>query len=268
MYKNGEIYFVIVFGVVLGLLLVGFIITMFFLYQRSRHRQEKEMEMLKQNFEQEILKSQLEIQENTFKTISQELHDNIGQMLSVVKLTLAAVPLETDHPSYNLFEHSKTVLGKAIADLSDITKGLHTDRIHDVGLADSVQFELSGIKKAGLVDVGFSITGAEFPLSKQQTIFVFRIFQEILNNALKHSGATKITVDLIYEGNTFALVMEDNGKGFDVAQKRMSSSSSKGVGLKSLFNRAYLIGATLDFDSKIGKGTRVEIKLASEGNQL
>ena len=91
--------------------------------------------------------SQLEIQENTFKTISQELHDNIGQMLSVVKLSLSALPLEKEHKAHQLVQHSQEVLNKAIVDLSDLTKSLHTDRITDLGLADCIRFELNSTEK-------------------------------------------------------------------------------------------------------------------------
>ncbi|MFM9909487.1 MAG: hypothetical protein ACKVOW_09070, partial [Chitinophagaceae bacterium] len=82
--QNQEIYIIIIIAIVIALLLVGFIVTILFIYQRRRHQQEQELVQLKDSYEQEALKSQLEIQETTFKTISQELHDNIGQLLSVV----------------------------------------------------------------------------------------------------------------------------------------------------------------------------------------
>ena len=96
--QNQEIYFVTIIGIILGLLLVGFIVTILFLYQRRQQRQEQELERIRAIYEKEALRSQLEIQENTFKSIAQELHDNIGQMLSVTKLTLSILPIENGHP--------------------------------------------------------------------------------------------------------------------------------------------------------------------------
>jgi two-component system, NarL family, sensor kinase len=189
MHQNPEIYFVTILGLILGLILVGFIVTILFLYQRRQHRQEQEMLLIKDKYEKEALRSQLEIQENTFKTIAQELHDNIGQMLSVVKLSLSALPLEKEHAAYDLARHSQDVLNKAIFDLSDLTKSLHSDRINDVGLVESMRFELVSVKKAGLIDVQFGISGEEFQLPEQKAIFLFRMFQEMLNNILKHSRA-------------------------------------------------------------------------------
>jgi two-component system, NarL family, sensor kinase len=262
MHQNSEIYFVTIIGIILGLVLVGFIVSILFLYQRRQHRQEQEMLMIKDKYEKEALRSQLEIQENTFKTIAQELHDNIGQMLSVVKLSLSALPLEQNHPAYELTRHSKEVLNKAIFDLSDLTKSLHSDRINDVGLVESMRFELISIKKAGLIDVQFSLKGEEFQLPEQKAIFLFRMFQEMLNNILKHSRAKQVSVTVSFlEDNTFVLEVEDNGIGFNVAEKQNSVLSSRGVGLKSMHNRAQLMGASFNISSEAGKGTHVLIKL-------
>src|SRR5690606_33796595 len=95
--QNQEILFIIIMGGLLALILVGFVVTVLFLYQRKQHRQQQELARLKDEYDQEVLRSQLEIQEATLKNIAQELHDNIGQVLSVVKLSLSVLPLEKDH---------------------------------------------------------------------------------------------------------------------------------------------------------------------------
>jgi two-component system, NarL family, sensor kinase len=259
--QNPEIYFFIIIAIILGLLLVGFIVTILFLYQRRQHRQEQELVKMKDTYEREVLRSQLEIQESTLKTISQELHDNIGQMLSVVKLSLSVLPIEKDHPAHEMTQHSQQVLNKAILDLSDLTKSMYTDRIVEVGLADSIRFELVSIKRAGILHVDFSVTGDEFRFDEQKSIFIFRMFQEMMNNILKHSKARNVTVSLIYTADdTFIMEIEDDGKGFNVAEKREKASAS-GVGLKSMFNRAQLIGAVIDIKSEPGKGTRITVEL-------
>ncbi len=259
--ESQEIYFVTIIGIILGLLLVGFIVTILFLYQRRQQRQEQEMARIKDMYEREALRSQLEIQENTFKTIAQELHDNIGQMLSVAKLSLSALPVEKDHAAFDMLKNSQEVLNKAIVDLSHLTKGLHTDRIAQVGLAESIMFEVYAIRKAGLVNARFHLDGVEEEFSEQKAIFLFRIFQEAVNNILKHSKATEIMVDMKYKPDGFILEIKDNGVGFDVAQKQQAATSYSGVGLKSMFNRAKLIGADISINSEYGKGTIILIEL-------
>ena len=220
------------------------------------------MARVKDMYEKEVLQSQLEIQEITFKSISQELHDNIGQMLSVVKLSLSALPLENEHPAFALVSHSQQVLNKAIIDLSDLTKSLHTDRITDLGLEECVRFELLSVKNTGLLQPQFTVIGREFALPEQKAIFLFRMFQEMLNNVLKHSQATHVFVELVYTtDNTFIMKVKDNGIGFDTELTKASLSPAKGVGLKSMHNRASLIGATLDMHSEKNNGTTIIVKL-------
>jgi signal transduction histidine kinase len=265
MQQNPEIYFLIIIGIILGLLLVGFIVAMLVMYKRRQQQEEQKAAKMKDMYEKEMLRSQLEIQENTFKTISQELHDNIGQMLSVVKLSLSALPLEKDHKAQELVKHSQEVLNKAIVDLSDLNKSLHPDRITDIGLAESIRFELAAIKRSGLLKVQFSVVGKEVRLPDEKAIFLFRIFQEILNNVLKHSKATNINVVIAYDSdNTFVMEVEDNGVGFATDRKGSPLSFSKGVGLTSIFNRAKLIGADINMTSVINQGTRVIIKVISQ----
>ena len=266
MQQEPEIYIVTAIGIILGLLLVGFIVITLFLYQRRQRRQEQEVDRLKDMYEKEVLRSQLEIQENTFKNIAQELHDNIGQMLSVVKLTLSVLPIEKEHVAFEQVQNSQQLLNKAIFDLSNLTKGLHTDRIAQVGLAESIRFELYALRKAGLLQVNFSVNGTEAEFTEQKSIFLFRIFQEALNNILKHSQATGVVVHLNFEEDIFTMEIEDNGVGFNVEEKKGSSKSSSGVGLKSLYNRASLIGADLTISSRKNEGTLLLIELPLDNN--
>ena len=260
--ENQEIYVIIVIGSLLGLLLVGFIVTILFLYQRRQHRAEQDLERMKDMYDQELLKSQLEIQENTMKNLSQELHDNIGQLLSVTKLSLAVLPIPKDHESYESVQTAREMLNKAILDLSALTKSLHSDRISQVGLVESIRYEVETIKRTGLVDIAMDANTAEIPFSEQKEVFLFRIFQEVINNILKHSQATTVKVDLVYNAEkNFILRVEDNGIGFDVEGMKASESSTKGVGLRSLFNRAKLIGAEMNMKSESGKGVLVTVEL-------
>jgi len=267
--QNQEIYVVILTGIALALFLVGFIVTMLFLYQRRQHRQQQQLVRMKDQYEQEVLRSQLEIQEATFKTIAQELHDNIRQVLSVVKLSLSVLPLEKDHQAYDSVQASRQMLNKVIADMADLTKSLHTDRISQIGLAEAIRFDLDSLKRTGLLDVEFSVSGPEYPFDEQKSIFLFRMFQEMLNNILKHSKATRIIVAVIYsEDDKFVLQVEDNGVGFDPAKKQTQTSSSSGIGLKSMRNRAHLIGAQIFIESTPGKGSTVKVELPLEPETL
>lgn len=258
-----EIYIVIAIGSILALVLIGFIFTILFLYQRRRHKQAQELSRMKDQYEQEVLRSQLEIQEETFKMIGQELHDNIGQVLSVVKLSLAILPLDKEHEAYEQVLNARQILNKAALDLSDLTKSLHTDRIAQIGLAEAIRFEMENVRKSGIMQTEYEMNGSEYDFDPQQSIFLFRMFQEMLNNVLKHSQAQTVSITLDYsDERQFVLILADNGVGFDIEAKRNTSSSSSGVGLKSIFNRAKLIGAELDMKSVPKQGTTATIQLS------
>jgi two-component system NarL family sensor kinase len=267
--QNQEIYVVILIAIALALLLVGFILAMLFLYQRRQHRQEKQLVRMKDQYQHELLRSQLEIQETTFKTIAQELHDNIGQVLSVVKLSLSILPLETGHPAYESVQNSRQMLNKVIYDMADLTKSLHTDRITQIGLVEAIRFDLDSLRKTRLLEVSFSVTGTEYQFDDQRSIFLFRMFQEMLNNILKHSKATRVNIAVIYSiDNTFVLKVEDNGVGFDMHKKKVETSASSGIGLKSMTNRASLIGAQITIQSQPGNGTTIKVELPLESEVL
>jgi two-component system NarL family sensor kinase len=263
--QNQEVVIIILLGIAMALLLVGFIVTMLFLYQRRQHRQEQQLVRMKDQYQQELLRSQLEIQETTFKTIAMELHDNIGQVLSVVKLSLSILPLEKDHDAYESVQASRQMLNKVIFDMGNLTKSMHTDRITQIGLSEAIRFDLDALQRTGLLTVDFEVLGEEYHFDNQQSIFLYRMFQEMMNNILKHSKATHVNIVVNYSiDNKFVLKVEDNGVGFDVDNKRTTASSSSGIGLKSMTNRASLIGAQITVQSQPGKGTSIKVELPLE----
>lgn len=269
--QNSQIITFIIIGTSMALILVLFIVTIVFLYQKRQQQHERDVIKLKEEFDQELLRSQLEIQETTLKNISQELHDNVGQMLSVVKLSLASSGLEKVHPAFETIAASRDILNKAIIDLANLTKSLHTDRINQIGLVQAIEFEITSIHKTGLIPIEFKYLSGENHqnLDEHTSIFLFRIFQEILNNTLKHSKASQIVVTTGYTNdNTFILKMEDDGIGFNIDEKINKTASTGGVGLKSMNNRAKLIGAKLIMNSTIGKGTCITITLPLKKESL
>ncbi len=256
-----ELYTIIIVGFSLAFILVVFIVTIVFLYQRRKHRHEQTLSALAAQYQEEMLKSQLEIQEETMKSLAQELHDNIGQMLSVVKMSLAILPIEAEHPALEPMQSVKTNLNQAILDLSNLTKSLHSDRIHMIGLIDAIRFELNNIAKANLIEIEMDLDEQLIFDDPDKIIIIYRMFQELLNNVLKHSKASILKVYARRINEHLIIKMEDNGMGFDLEAKKNSASATSGVGLRSIFNRAKLINAELKYDTGIGRGTIVTILL-------
>ncbi|WP_153800041.1 sensor histidine kinase [Foetidibacter luteolus] len=247
-------YFVIV-----GSVVILFFIIFFYLFIVQLHRRrilhQKEMFDLRTQYEQTILKAQLEIQEQTFRNISQEIHDNIGQVLSLAKLNLNTIQYEAAAEKVAITEE---LLGKAIGDLRDLSKSLNTEKITDIGLAAAIKHELNLIEKAASMQTSFTCNCAELYLSPEQTIVVFRMIQESFNNILKHAKATQINIDIDADVSNTKIKIADNGCGFDTQKL---NSLETGIGLKSIKQRAELIGGSVNLLSQPGQGTTVQIHI-------
>jgi signal transduction histidine kinase len=256
-----EVFIVIFTSIFLLVLLVGFIVIMLILNQKSRQAQSQELHLMKERYEQELLKSQLEIQENVFGHLSQEIHDNIGQSLTFVALSLLTVPVESNSEAQEYIEESRKALQKAITELRDLSRSLHTDRVTEVGLANSIEFELERLKRTNLYETSVNFVDIRNLLDHQTEIILFRIVQEMLNNIVKHARASKVEVSLSHNADTIVLEITDNGIGFDPEALFAEQENQKGLGLRNIRKRASLIGGTFHIHSVKNSGTAIRITI-------
>jgi two-component system, NarL family, sensor kinase len=254
-----------------GFAVIVFTILTFLLWRNIQHRQrelfllqkqkEDEKFILQNEFQQALLHSQLEIQEQTFKNISLEIHDNIGQVLSLAKLNLATADFNEPEGVREKIDDSKNLIAKSILDLRDLAKSLNTDYIQVLGLAKSTEHELEIIKKTGSFGTVFETTGEPYKLEPQNELILFRIVQEALNNIIRHAKAKIIEVKLCYDPKYFSLTVHDDGLGFDMDSLSQNRGISQGLGLKNMSDRAQIIGAELRIMTEPGNGTTIDIKL-------
>jgi signal transduction histidine kinase len=247
--------FVLIAGTVLFMLVLGFVVVFFLIHLKKNKEHKKETELLQLTFQKELLKVQLEVQEQTFKDISQELHDNIGQILTLAKLNLNTLDFQNPATLPDKTEDTKQLISSAISNLRDLSRTLNTDAIVVTGLAGAIETELNRIEKTGIVKTKLLISGnRSLMLTPEQELILFRITQESLQNIIKHAGASFITVEITYQPPGLQLSIRDNGKGFNV-----KDISHEGSGLKNMENRASLIGAKLSVESTAEKGTIVNV---------
>jgi signal transduction histidine kinase len=234
------------------------IVLLVLVYQKRQLVYAREKEQLKVDFEKQILESKLEIQEQTFKNISQEIHDNIGQMLSLAKLTMSTTDFQEPALAAEKIDQSRRLVSKAIEDLRNLSRNLNTEYITDLGLAVSIENEIRLLKNASAIQADTSVHGEIFRLSNQQELIIYRIFQEVLQNIIRHSKASSMLIRFHYKPDAFALEIEDNGIGF--------SNPAVGIGLKNIQHRANLISATCIINSVPGRGTMITISLPVKQN--
>src|SRR5215203_7154622 len=202
---NTDIIIAIISGVILFLMLISFIVSFVIINKRKKQALLLEKYQLISFHEQTLLQTQLEIQEQTLKNISQEIHDNIGQALSLAKLNLNTIPATNDEVLQQKILNSKELVSKAIVDLRDLSRSLDTDYVQEMGLQRAIEYELEMIKKTGTVETSMIVEGSLFRLEKQKELILFRIVQETFNNILKHAGAKNINVNINYGVTSFTL---------------------------------------------------------------
>lgn len=232
------------------ILILTFFISIVILYQKRRDQHLLEVKTLEHQFSQTLLSSQIEIQEQTLRNISQELHDNISQKLGLAKLQLNLI--QANQPAVNVSE-TKTVIMDAIEDIRALSKSMHPDRIGTMPLRESIEHEISMLKNASSALFNCTIDADPEIITPEQRIILFRIFQELLNNALKYSQATNVEVMFsITENITLSVI--DNGIG-------LPASYQKGIGHTSIQNRAGLLKGTFHLESIPGKGTNARVEI-------
>lgn len=256
---NTEVYLFIITGIIILNAFLGFIVYFIFLYRKRQKINGMEKHELHLQFQKILLQAQLEIQEQTFRNISQEIHDNIGQILSLAKLNLSSIELNEQADCRGMAISAKQLVSKAIQDLRDLSKSLNTDYVSGMGLATAIEYELRLIRKTDLYETELDIAGNVSAFDKQRELILFRIVQEVLNNIIKHAHATVIRVALEYGSELFRLTVTDNGQGFDLGP--MNKETGSGEGIRNMHNRASLIDADFRVTSTIGSGTSVELTL-------
>lgn len=246
----------VIFTIIVVVIILVFLAIMF-LVALARHNQRRnklfyENQKIKKDFEQTLLNTQLEIQEQTLTHISREIHDNIGQVLSLARLQLHS--LTTASPEEDI-EYTDNLLEKAITDLRGLSHSLNTNSIKENGFSASVKKVLTQFEKTGKFKTSF-IDNANFSISDDQGIILFRIIQEVLNNIVKHAEATKISIQIEKKDTITSIYIIDNGKGFDVENQ---GTVGKGIGIRNIIERAMIIGAKLSVISQPNNGTTVSI---------
>lgn len=251
----GDLISLVVTFFIFMLLIFFVVITLAVRYRKRK----KENEMLRVQFSEQLLHSQLEIQEQTLQFVSRELHDNIGQVASLIKINLNTMQVDNMGVLETKVINTKELVKQLITDLKLLSSSLNGDKMAKVGLMKSLQNEAEKINKTGVFTSSFVQEGNIPPIHDEKAIILFRMAQEVLNNALKHSGAKEINMHAHLDGNNrFILTISDDGKGFDVEEK-LKDMDDTGNGLLNLQKRAKVINGSISFQSSPGKGTKTII---------
>lgn len=244
---------VIITTTFLILVLAVFIFTIMIIY---RNRQMVFLENLKNaqaNYENNLISSQLEIQEQTFLHISREIHDNISLSLTLAKLQLNTFDWTEMEKSSIKLESSIQLLGNSIAQLSDISKSLNADIIIQQGLLKALEEETERIRHADQFELRYEVKGSPVFMDSNKELIIFRIIQEAFNNVIKHARASVVQLQLDFCPEQLQIMINDNGKGFSPGHHQNRGNA----GLKNMETRANILKGEMQVFSSPETGTNL-----------
>lgn len=245
-------YLIVIFSVTLFVAVVVILsLVNYFIKKKTQFLVEKELAATM--YESNLAVAKEEIIEQNLKNISYELHDNVGQLLSVASIE-AKLLLEKDGDHKEELNELSLLITKSLSEIRSLSKTLNSDVIDKLGLKKTLETELARIERLELLDVQLSYDeGINF--SNDKEIIIFRMLQEFTINVLKHAEASQLRIDFKNLGDKIKITAQDNGSGFD------SDDVTIGNGLTHLQRRAALINAEYDLTSIIDVGTTMRLSV-------
>lgn len=262
-------------GIIIGLgTLLGLLGSVGFLYyQNTQNKQqlslkeaqirEQKIKQLEQEKQLSAVDAMLRGQEAERSRLARDLHDGLGGMLSGVRQTITTMKGNQiiTEGSALAFNRALEMLDTSISELRRVARNMMPEALMKFGLKDALQDYCDTLNEPGGLKVQYQTFGLEKRLPESTEVIIFRVVQELLNNVVKHAGATHVLVQLVQDQERFHLTVEDNGKGFDP----VALEKAPGIGWLNIRSRVDYLGGTLDLRSKPGGGTAVEIEFGLEG---
>lgn len=229
--------------------LLGLIIIFLFLFflKKKNFLLQKQFEE-KKKFDEEINNLQIEIREETLRNISWELHDNIGQMLTLAKIQLQSVE------NNDKISEVKDNIGNILQEVRALSKTINPEFIKQINLLDAIKLEIDRFNRLNYIKSKLTIHGNVFKIPNKVEIVIFRILQEFFSNTIKHSQADKLNIEVFFSDIELKIIAKENGIGFDVENLHNS-----GIGILNIQKRAKLIDAEIVLKSKINEGSELSI---------
>ncbi|MFL5772524.1 MAG: sensor histidine kinase [Flavisolibacter sp.] len=222
--------------------IVGVIIMFFFVSIIRQHR--RSLNLYKQSIYTEI-----NTLEKERSRMAADLHDEVGPVLSAIKLRLSSLEL-SDHEDEAELAKTNAQIDTLLRRMREISFDLMPSSLTRKGLPSAIGEFIEYCTKNSALKIEFHYE--DFPLSQQQSINLYRIIQEIVHNTMRHAHASVLEIELKKEKEKMILSAKDNGTGFNYETR---SKDASGLGLRNLLSRTEIIGGQMFFESKKGKGT-------------
>lgn len=256
--KSAElvVFYILISMLIFGL--AGVIVYIVYHYQIKQNKYLKNVEKLDLQHDSVSFINRLEIQENVLTKLSRDIHDNVGLSLTVAKMNIAGLLDGSKMEDEKKLTTTYNMITRSIDGLRKLSHSLNAEKIINSGLHRSIETELNWIDSAELFRISFEVEGEEFFAMGSAELTLFRVFQEAMQNIIKHSKAKNVTVRLSFSETSIKLLIQDDGQGFDT---NLESDSS---GLQNMKSRIDFLNGSFHVESTVGYGTRIIINLPIE----
>ena len=213
----------------------------------------------KQNkIEKEALQASIDDKERAMHTISMELHDNVVQMMNLIKMHIHVLRQDAETKLAIGLNPIENILDTLILDVHNMSYSLNTELLKKRGLLLILEQELEWVNASKKITATLDIKGKKITFSPEKELMIIRIAQEAINNTIKYAYASTLEIRLSYQEKMFKMEIVDNGKGFDLHSKEM------GIGIQSMRQRTNIINGTLEIVSAENAGTSVVLVMPIE----
>ncbi len=251
---------VVILGTLGMLLLAISIVAFVFIYQKKIIQRDLELQKIQAEYQKELLKATIEAQEKERKRIAQDLHDDIGAMLSTIRLVVVGMlrGKALEGPQFERLENTKELIDETISNVRQLSRDLLPATLEEFGLVHALEQLFKKIESNSHLEFEF-FHDIQAPRMEGPTeLALFRIVQELCNNIIKHANATRIEVTMNHDEDHMEISLTDNGEGFVPSQSDKAKAS---LGLKNIESRLSMINATIDYELAPVKGTKVSINM-------
>ncbi|MBU1880006.1 MAG: sensor histidine kinase, partial [Chloroflexi bacterium] len=203
--------------------------------------------------------------------LARELHDELGQALTAMTLNLAEVernlPSELAPVLREKLAETRSLVDETLNQVRQLALDLRPSILDDLGLGAALRWYTNRYVQRLDVDVQLEVTGLQERLAPAVETTLYRVAQEALTNIARHAQASRVRLHLARQASAVVLLIQDDGRGFDVAEVVAPTASGSGAGLMGMSERAALLGGTLDIQSRPGQGTRLLIEIPLPGRE-
>jgi signal transduction histidine kinase len=246
--------------VVFNLFFILFIVGIVVFIRQYKLKKKEHIGMLTSQTEahqKELLATQIEIQQQTMQHIGREIHDNIGQKLTLASLYTQQLAFENKAPSIkNNIENISAIINQSLEELRELSKSLTDNSIAKKTIYKLIDAECKKITELKICNVVFTCANKKIELSYELKSILLRITQEFIQNSIKHAKCQDIIINLEAAENKIQLQLSDNGIGFDNLK-----TYKNGIGLANMKKRTEMLGGQFDLESAAETGTNLKIEI-------